>query len=75
MGTKKRRDLPDRLEGLRRRFEQWRRTRKLRMRIPEPLWAALGALWAAGAVLGAALALVAAWGASARERSHLREDV
>jgi hypothetical protein len=40
MGTKKRRDLPGRLEGLRRRFEQWRRTRKVRTRIPEPLWAA-----------------------------------
>jgi hypothetical protein len=40
MGTKKKRDLPDRLEGLRRRFEQWRRTRKVRTRIPEPLWAA-----------------------------------
>jgi len=40
MGTGKRRDLPARLEGLRRRFEQWRRTRKGRSRIPEPLWAA-----------------------------------
>lgn len=40
MGTRKRRDLPARLEGLRRRFERWRRTRKVRGRIPEPLWAA-----------------------------------
>ena len=40
MGTRKTRDLPARLEGLRRRFERWRRTRKVRSRIPEPLWAA-----------------------------------
>ena len=39
MSTKKRRDLPARLEGLRRRFEDWRRTRKVRTRIPDPLWA------------------------------------
>jgi hypothetical protein len=39
MGTKRRRDVPARLEGLRRRFERWRRTRKVRARIPEPLWA------------------------------------
>jgi hypothetical protein len=39
MGTKRRRDLPARLEGLRGRFEQWRRTRKVRSRIPESLWA------------------------------------
>lgn len=32
------RDLPARLEGVRRRFERWRRTRKSRSRIPEPLW-------------------------------------
>jgi len=38
MGTKRTRDLPARLEGLRRRFERWRRTRKVRARIPEPLW-------------------------------------
>ena len=38
MGTKKTRDLPARLEGLRRRFERWRRTHKARSRIPEPLW-------------------------------------
>ena len=39
MGTKRTRDLPARLEGLRWRFERWRRTRKVRTRIPEPLWA------------------------------------
>ncbi|MFQ5464075.1 MAG: hypothetical protein ACE5E5_15795 [Phycisphaerae bacterium] len=39
MSTKRTRDLPARLEGLRRRFERWRRTRKVRARIPEPLWA------------------------------------
>ncbi|MHC4403647.1 MAG: hypothetical protein ACYTG0_28660 [Planctomycetota bacterium] len=39
MGTKRTRDLPAGLEGLRRRFERWRRTRKVRARIPEPLWA------------------------------------
>jgi hypothetical protein len=39
MSTKKRRDLPARLEGLRQRFEDWRRTRKVRTRIPDPLWA------------------------------------
>ena len=40
MTTKKRRELPARLEEARRRFERWRRTRKVRSRIPEPLWAA-----------------------------------
>ena len=39
MSTKRTRDLPARLKDLRRRFEQWRRTRKVRARIPEPLWA------------------------------------
>jgi len=39
MGTKRRGDLPAQLEGLRRRFERWRRTRKVRTRIPDPLWA------------------------------------
>ena len=38
MAIKRTRDLPARLEGLRRRFEHWRRTRKVRGRIPEPLW-------------------------------------
>ena len=39
MGTRSTRDLPTRLEGLRRRFERWRRTRKSHSRIPERLWA------------------------------------
>lgn len=39
MGTKRGRAVPARLEGLRRRFERWRRSRKGRSRIPEPLWA------------------------------------
>jgi hypothetical protein len=40
MSTKKTNALPSRLKDLRRRFERWRRTRKVRSRIPEPLWAA-----------------------------------
>ena len=40
MGTKKTRPLPARLEGVQRRFEHWRRTRKVLSRVPEPLWAA-----------------------------------
>jgi hypothetical protein len=39
MGTEKTRDLPARLEKVRRQFEGWRRTRKVRSRIPESLWA------------------------------------
>lgn len=39
MRTRKIRDLPARLEGTRRRFERWRRTRKRRSHIPQPLWA------------------------------------
>ena len=39
MSTKRTDALPSRLKGLRRRFERWRRTRKVRTRIPEPLWA------------------------------------
>ena len=39
MGTSKRR-LPARLEGVRRRFEDWRRSRKGLSHIPGPLWAA-----------------------------------
>jgi hypothetical protein len=31
-------DLPARLVSLRGRFENWRRTRTVRSRIPEPLW-------------------------------------
>ena len=40
MGAKKAVGVPARLENARRRFERWRRTRKARTRIPEPLWAA-----------------------------------
>jgi hypothetical protein len=39
MGTRKTGSLPARLEAARRRFEVWRRTRKVRTRIPESLWA------------------------------------
>ena len=39
MGTRKTRDIPARLAGVRRQIERWRRTRKVRSRIPEPLWA------------------------------------
>ena len=38
MVTRKPRDLPARLAGLRRRFEDWRRTHKARSRIPDSLW-------------------------------------
>ena len=40
MGIKKADALPARLEGVRRRFERWRRTREGGTRIPETLWAA-----------------------------------
>ena len=39
MSTRKTGGLPARLVSLRQRFERWRRTRKVRSRIPEPLWA------------------------------------
>ena len=38
MSARKKRDLPTRLDAVRRRFERWRRTRKVRSPIPEPLW-------------------------------------
>ena len=38
MNAKKTRDLPARLEAVRRRFEQWRGTRKAHARIPDSLW-------------------------------------
>ena len=38
MITRKTRGLPARLAGVRRRFEHWRQTRKVRTRIPESLW-------------------------------------
>jgi hypothetical protein len=40
MNASKRRDLPAGLEGVQRRFERWRRTRKGHSRIPDALWAA-----------------------------------
>ena len=40
MGTRKTREVPRRLEGVRRRIERWRRTRKVRSPIPDALWAA-----------------------------------
>jgi hypothetical protein len=40
MSTKRTRDLTAQLEGLRRRFDRWRRTHKARSRISESLWAA-----------------------------------
>jgi hypothetical protein len=40
MGTRQAYAQRSRLEGVRRRFERWRRTRKVLSRIPEPLWAA-----------------------------------
>jgi hypothetical protein len=40
MVTRTRRDLPARLAAVGRRFRAWRRTRKTRSRIPEPLWRA-----------------------------------
>ena len=33
-------DLPAGLEGVQRRFERWRRTRRGHARIPDSLWAA-----------------------------------
>ena len=39
MSTRYTRDLPGRLEGVRRRFERWRGTHEARSRIPEELWA------------------------------------
>ena len=40
MVARKVRGIPAPLEKTRRRFERWRRTRKIGSRIPEPLWAA-----------------------------------
>ena len=40
MGIEKTRELPGRLEGVRRRIERWRQTRKVRSHIPDPLWVA-----------------------------------
>ena len=40
MDARTRRELPARLEGVRRRFERWRERREGRDRIPDSLWAA-----------------------------------
>jgi hypothetical protein len=40
MSTSRTRDLPAGLEGVRRRFERWRRTHRTHSRIPGSLWAA-----------------------------------
>ena len=40
MGSRKSRILSARVDSVRRRFEHWRRTRKVLSRVPEPLWAA-----------------------------------
>ena len=42
---------------------------------PEPLWATLGALWAGGVLLGAALALVAAHGLARANRGQGVQEV
>jgi hypothetical protein len=39
MGTRHTGSPPTRLEGVRRRFERWRATRRGRTRIPDALWA------------------------------------
>jgi hypothetical protein len=39
MGTSETRDLPAGLDGIRRRFGEWRRTRSVGSRIPKRLWA------------------------------------
>ena len=44
MNTSKTRDLPSVLEGLRRRFERWRATRKAHARVPDSLWASAALL-------------------------------
>ena len=38
MNAKRTRDLPAPLEGVRQRFQQWRRAQKARARIPDSLW-------------------------------------
>ena len=40
MSTRRGRGISAQLENVRRRFEEWRRSRTVRTRIPEPLWAA-----------------------------------
>ncbi len=40
MGRRSGGELPARVEGVRRQVEHWRRTRRKRTRMPEPLWQA-----------------------------------
>ena len=40
MSARKKRGIPTELENVRQRFVAWRRTRTVRTRIPDPLWAA-----------------------------------
>lgn len=40
MGIRKTREVPRRLESVRRRIERWRRSREVRSPIPDSLWAA-----------------------------------
>jgi hypothetical protein len=40
MGTRRESGIPAPLENVRQCFEQWRQSRAIRTRIPEPLWAA-----------------------------------
>ena len=40
MSRRETRGIPAPLEKVRGRFDEWRRTRKVRTRIPDPLWAA-----------------------------------
>ena len=39
MSTRQMRDVPARLEKLRRRFDRWRETHRVRSRLPDELWA------------------------------------
>jgi hypothetical protein len=57
MGIEKRQELPRRLEGIQRRIERWRRTCKVRSRIPDSLWAAAVRMASAYGVNRAARAL------------------
>jgi len=57
MRASKTQTVPPRLEAVRRRFKQWRRTRKIGSRIPEPLWAAAVKLAEAYGVSATASAL------------------
>lgn len=40
MTRRRKPELPGEVNALRKRIEQWRRTRKMRSRMPEPLWSA-----------------------------------